>query len=568
MQRIRIGRVAVTLDKMPGSISVMRANPWELLPTAKWGPRSIRRLSHDQAGVEFAEPQRVDEAMAALRADGHVVHHVYRLAEDPTQELTIGDLIYLVPAQGVSSEQLQALLDEYRLVWLRQLLGRIEVVRVTLATGVNPIKLLERLQTRAELSLAEPDIVIPNYPFAPTRQGEEWHLSGGVIHATNTINITEAWGVTHGDPAIVIAIVDDGFDLANPDLSGGVCNPSDFTTAVPGPDGLEPGDNSPLADAAAHDFHGTPCAGLAIARGTSDVVGVAPGCSWMPVRFPIGSSRVSAIIGMFRYVSGLADVISCSWGLRPSGYTLFPDTARIALSELCRAGGRRGKGLVICFASGNDNLPCSLPGAKNPNGFEYYDATADRVLGRFFAGKDIVGSWPTVEGVIAVSASNALGRKSRYSNGGMDIVVTAPSDDWLPSSIKSRTVLGLPALCTTDNCTVGLSIDDATGQEIGEFPWSTAQMGGTSGATPLVAGVAGLVLSVNSALTSADVLEILTRAAAKDGLDMNIDPATEVNLVGFPGEFDAGGRSLWYGAGRLDAGAAVRLAVASTLGTK
>ena len=48
------------------------------------------------------------------------------------------------------------------------------------------------------------------------------------------------------------------------------------------------------------DYHGTPCLGVAVAEGNgTGVVGVAPGCSLVAVRFPLSSFTDAHFIVMF-----------------------------------------------------------------------------------------------------------------------------------------------------------------------------------------------------------------------------------------------------------------------------
>ena len=54
----------------------------------------------------------------------------------------------------------------------------------------------------------------------------------------------------------------------------------------------------------------------------------------------------------------------------------------------------------------------------------------------------------------------------------------------------------------------------AKGYSSGDFTYS---FGGTSAATPVVAGVAGLILSVNPELTRGQVYEVLTSSTDKIG---------------------------------------------------
>ena len=73
----------------------------------------------------------------------------------------------------------------------------------------------------------------------------------------------------------------------------------------------------------------------------------------------------------------------------------------------------------------------------------------------------------------------------------------------------------------------------------------TATFAGTSSATPLVAGVCGLVLAVNPALSAAEVKQIVQETARK---------------IGDPADYGANGHSQAFGYGCIDAAAAVRVA--------
>ena len=87
----------------------------------------------------------------------------------------------------------------------------------------------------------------------------------------------------------------------------------------------------------------------------------------------------------------------------------------------------------------------------------------------------------------------------------------------------------------------------------------TDRFGGTSSATPTVAGVCGLVLSANPSLTGKRVREILRQNADKD---MSVLTQTPVNE---PGVFSPEGFSLWFGFGKVNAFRAVKAASAGLL---
>jgi len=87
--------------------------------------------------------------------------------------------------------------------------------------------------------------------------------------------------------------------------------------------------------------------------------------------------------------------------------------------------------------------------------------------------------------------------------------------------------------------------------------------GGTSSATPLCAGVAALVLSANPALTYIEARQILRDTAVRFDL-ANTDPVGQwLDINGNPsvGSGLPAVRSGWYGYGRVNAGAAVAMAL-------
>ncbi|MGA1475944.1 MAG: proprotein convertase P-domain-containing protein, partial [Prochlorothrix sp.] len=93
---------------------------------------------------------------------------------------------------------------------------------------------------------------------------------------------------------------------------------------------------------------------------------------------------------------------------------------------------------------------------------------------------------------------------------------------------------------------------EEAGYSSGDF---TAGFGGTSSAAPVVAGVVGLMLSVNPSLTLAEVKTILRESA-----DKIVDPDPDPQLGLRYGTYEHNGHSYWFGYGKVNAANAVRLA--------
>jgi subtilisin-like proprotein convertase family protein len=286
------------------------------------------------------------------------------------------------------------------------------------------------------------------------------------------------------------------------------------------------------------DYHGTPCLGVAVAEGNgTGVVGVAPGCALVAVRFPLSMSDAHFIV-MFQKISSLADVVSCSWGVGPADAPMST-ALRSAMATLARTGGRRGKGLIFCIAAGNNN--CPVQDLTNTHTYQYRDQ--NHVI-RSYGGP--IDRWVAAHpDVVTVSATTSRKTRSAYSSWGHQISVCAPSDNWDDLGLSSPPGLGIT---TTDNEGFGLHSDFSAGSRF------TDRFGGTSSATPTVAGVCALVLSTNASLTGLEVRQLLQQTADKD---LSLVTDTPVNEAG---AFNGAGFSLWFGHGKVNAARAVQAA--------
>ncbi len=171
------------------------------------------------------------------------------------------------------------------------------------------------------------------------------------------IGAPAAWAVTMGSPHVVIAVLDTGVDLSQPDLRGAL---------VPGHDFVN-GDNDPSDD----NGHGTMTAGIAGARADNGlgVAGVCPRCSIMPVKV-ISKNGVATWLNVAAGITWATDhgaaIISLSLGGGPS------DAVATAIRYA------QSKGVLVVAAAGNNGssqpfYPAADPGVLSVAGTEKAD---------------------------------------------------------------------------------------------------------------------------------------------------------------------------------------------------
>lgn len=527
------GGARIQLEKAEDRFTVIPSGPRQLdeLRNAP-GIREVRPVTNQVFKVKTSATER-DAAMEAVRSPAFdaVAHHAYRPKESEGTTFYLTDRIIAGFDPAADDARIEALLEKYGLKVLKEYeeLENTYLLQVTSSSGENPIKVANRLAEEEGVVSAEPNMVNRFQPAFVPGDGyfrRQWHLSakdGPQLVAGASVEAPAAWDVTRGERDVVVAVVDDGFDLGHQDFrgQGKVVFPRDYVD----------GDANPFPETAAGDYHGTPCAGVAVAESNGrGVVGVAHGCAFMPVRFPLAADD-DLLIDIFEEVGQNADVISCSWGPPPVFAPLsLPVSA--TLRRLADTGGSRGKGSVICFAAANFNAPIK---DVNNRGFVWLDhgsGTLRRTTG------PILNGFAAHPDVIAVAASTSLNKHSAYSNWGKEVSVCAPSNNFHP--LDQRRFVPGRGIWTTDN--------EAFGSDFTARSRYTGEFGGTSSATPLVAGVAALAISANPDLTATEVRDVLQASA-----DKIVDPDPDIVLGANRGQYDSQGRCDWFGFGKVNA---------------
>ncbi|NJL62038.1 MAG: S8 family serine peptidase [Methylacidiphilales bacterium] len=509
-----------------------------------------RRIPQANLEVFTVEASQLDTAMANARNSKNVAFasHVYQIKSSngqnsPSTFVHVDDQITIQFALGVDSNKIKAIAAAFSLVVDKPVVGlnNTFVLLVSKDATENPIKIANRLQSQPEVLAAEPNIIIrtePHYKPRDPLYSEQWYLNhnnGRELAAGSHIAIEKAWDITRGLRSVVVAVVDDSFDLNHPDFQG--------NGKIVAPLNLKDNNFLPLPDSS-ETSHGTACAGVAVAEenGTG-IAGVAPRCALMPIR-TTGDLDDDSIEKIFDWaVEKGASVISCSWG---AAAVYFPLSIRqrAAISRAATQG-RNGKGCVILFAAGNANRP--INGSVNEKNW---------VKNVLKGNTKWLSGFAVHPDAIAVSASTSFGKKAAYSNWGTNISVCAPSNNAPPGMWFQTTgyiytqpgiAVSLPGLGVLTADQLG-----AAGYDQEDF---TKDFGGTSSATPVVAGVAALILSANPDLTALQVRKIL-----QDTADKIVDPDPDPQLGMKAGTYDNNGHSQWFGYGKVNAWKSVQAA--------
>ena len=421
----------------------------------KWGAAALAVAA--MVGSAFAAPISFNGRNYDRGPSGWVL-------QDPTGSFAVdGTTISVRFVDGIAG------MDGFRRAWLAAggdaELAQFEVVRanslgihdLALIPGQDPIEVARRFQGTGLVRWADVNtigrwVALPN----DTQFGSQWHLrntgqTGGT--ADKDMDVDEAWDVVTGDPAIVVAIVDSGTDIAHQDLTANLWK---NTAETPG-NGQDDDGNGYVDDYDGWDFegndgnpsstngHGTNVAGIVSAR-TNNGTGVAGiaggyatgGVRLMPVK--VGTSGPNGAIlddAILYGANNGAQIITMSLTVGQS--QAIDDALAYAWTT---------KGAFIDCASGNSSSSSVGYPSSSPN-------------------------------VMAIGATDHNDARASWSNYGSDLEVVAPGVNIL---------------------TTGLNNTYQTNS-------------GTSFSAPCTAGVAALMLSKNPGFTNDQIRQTLKDTA-------------------------------------------------------
>ena len=374
----------------------------------------------------------------------------------------------------ISSPSIEILNQKHKVSSTRSLIKNSEntildnIYLLSVPTDSDILYIVNDYSSNPDVEYAEPNYLIGLFGIPNDEKfSNQWFLhntghSGGTNDAD--IDAPEAWDIETGNSNVIIAIIDTGVDYTHPDLVDNIWINED---EIPDNDIDDDGngfidddkgwdfvgesivfpkpDNDPLDDFG----HGTHCAGLASAV-TNNSVGIAS-LGW---NCKIMSIRVGGGIGL---VNLLATVEGIDYAVNNGADVISMSFGSWSSSDLLKDAMSfiYQHGVVAVAAAGN-----------NPLMDECYPAKIDSVIG--------------------VAATDKYDRKAYFSTYGGWIDVAAPGVE-----IYST----LPTYYVTIN--------------FAGYSMNYDYLEGTSMSTPIVAGLAGLLLSHNPSLTPDEVRSLI-----------------------------------------------------------
>lgn len=378
----------------------------------------------------------------------------------------------------------------------RSMSGRAHLLKLQQSVSLTEARsIAQRLLATGAIEAAEPDRIMraesitpsdPGYASSPT----QWHYMAPNGANLGGINLPDAWEMTLGTGNVNVAVLDTGYRphidlglvLAGYDFitNAGVANDGGGRDS----DASDPGDWAAANEcgaataASGSTWHGTHVIGTIAAQMNNGLggTGIAPNVRILPVR----------VLGKCGgYTSDIVDAMRWAVGLDVPGVPRNMNPARIINMSLGSAGSCssafqsaindvNAAGAIVVVASGNGGI-------------------------------DAVNQPANCTGAIAITAHVIDGDNANYANIGPEVAISAPGGGCgtqVSGCVPGATQNGL-SVYSLDNSGSSAPLSDSYGVKRG-----------TSMAAPHVVGTIALMLSLDPALTRAQVISIL-RASAR-----------------------------------------------------
>lgn len=474
-----------------------------------------------------------------------------------TQSVAAGDT---VARADVATVQRWSVAAQLPVTYKRAMSGGAHVVTLPNAMSVAEAQTVaQRMEASGQFEYVSPDrIMRPAAVPSDPQFASQWNLwpstvvaNGPSTPAAGGANVTTAWDSTKGASSVYVAVIDTGLLTNHEDLAGANIRPGyDFisndayhstpdpvshntvplgfvendpldTPAGRDPNPSDPGDwvtssettlyPSYCGTAGSHSdssWHGTFVTGQIVAQHNSvGIAGIAPNVTIQMAR-ALGKcgGTTSDIMDALAWVTGESGVPGASGVALPVNAPMaqvvnmsLGSAGACSRAEQATITAARARGATIVVATGNDGAPT-------------------------------IGSPANCSGVVAVTAHTIGGDNANYANVGTGTTLSAPGGG--SGTVIAGSGIKIRSISNASLTTPGTDTNTYKSEM------------GTSMATPHVAGVAALLLAYKPTLSVNDIKAILTQSARP-----------------FPAGTYCAQNVGACGAGMLDAGAAIALAV-------
>lgn len=202
----------------------------------------------------------------------------------------------------------------------------------------------------------------PEDPMISDRDAS-WYL--------DAVNAFEGWDITTGDESVVVAVIDNGFDLTHPELKNNAIVPYNVWS--------HDSNVFPL-----DEDHGTHIAGTALAamNNAEGICGIAPKCKFIPVQVADANNLMtttSVLDGVLYALYQGADVVNISLA---HDYSIFADYSSDFQKNLIRNSFKEEERLwrevariaathkaTLVLAAGNENMLAGIGPIQRPDNF-------------------------------------------------------------------------------------------------------------------------------------------------------------------------------------------------------